>query len=67
LGEPQIILDLGAIRFVHDADGRGEGLGGIDLRAADRARVIDAATRDGCRNDDDAITVCGMRFRLLAA
>jgi hypothetical protein len=63
-GDAQIILDLGAIRFVRAIDGRGEGLGGVDLLAADRARIADAAARHGCRVDDSAVTVCGTRFRL---
>ncbi len=66
-GEPQIALDLGALRFVRDCDGRGEGLGGLDLVAADRARIVDAAERRGCRVAGDTVTVCGTRFRLIAA
>jgi hypothetical protein len=66
-GEPQILLDLGTIRFVRDADGRGEGLGGVELRAAKPERIIDAATRRGCRVDGDVVTVCGTRFRLVTA
>jgi hypothetical protein len=66
-GEPQIVLDLGSIRFVRDADGRGDGLGGVDLRAATPGRITDAARRRGCRVDGDAVTVCGTRFRLSAA
>ncbi|HKW55209.1 MAG TPA: VOC family protein [Stellaceae bacterium] len=66
-GEPQIVLDLGAIRFVRGADGRGEGLGGIDLRVSNSAPIIDAARKRGYRADCDAVTVCGTRFRLIAA
>jgi hypothetical protein len=66
-GEPQILLDLGAIRFVRDADGRGEGLGGIDLRAAKPDRIIDAAKRRGYPADRGVVTLCGTRFRLVAA
>ncbi|HEX6841958.1 MAG TPA: VOC family protein [Stellaceae bacterium] len=63
-GDAEIILDLGALRFVSETDGRGEGLGGIDLRVANRARITDAAAQRGCRVDDNVITVCGTRFRL---
>jgi hypothetical protein len=66
-GEPQILLDLGSIRFVRDADGRGEGLGGLDLRAANPRRITDAATRRGHRVDGDTVTLYGVRFRLVAA
>lgn len=36
---PCIMLDRGVVRFVPAADGRGEGLGGIDLVATDRERA----------------------------
>lgn len=36
---PCIMLDRGAVRFVPAEDGRGEGLGGIDLVATDRNRA----------------------------
>lgn len=65
-GDAEIILDLGAIRFVRDSDGRGEGLGGVDLHVADRRHIIDAAARRGCRFDGDAVIVCGTRFRLVS-
>jgi len=67
VGEPQIALDLGVLRFVRDRDGRGEGLGGLDLLAANRARIVDAAGRRGYRAAGDTVTVCGARFRLIAA
>ena len=66
-GGPQIPLDLGALRFVPETDGRGEGLGGIDLQVKDRARILDAAETRGYRPSGDTVTVCGVRFRLLTA
>jgi hypothetical protein len=48
----EIALDRGRLRFVKARDGRGEGLGGIDLRAADRERA------------GETFEVCGMRVRL---
>jgi len=48
-----ITLDEGVIRFVEDADGRGEGVGGLELRAADRDRA------------GETMTVCGTRVRLV--
>lgn len=47
-------LDEGVLRFVPDTDGRGEGLGGIEVRAADLARV------------GDEVEVVGTRFRFVA-
>jgi hypothetical protein len=58
-------LDDGSIRFVEDRDGRGEGLGGVDLVATDRGRALEAAERRGRRAGDDLVLVCGVRFRLI--
>lgn len=64
-GVPTLALANGTLRFVHDADGRGEGLGGIDLVAADRARCLAAARERGVLGADDVIALCGMRVRLV--
>ena len=50
---------------MRDEDGRGEGLGGVDLRVADRARLLRAAEQRGCRTNDDQVIVCGTRFYLV--
>jgi hypothetical protein len=66
-GWPEIVLDIGAVRFVAATDRRGEGLGGIDLAVKDRSRIV-AAAKDRRRPiDGDSVTVCGTRFRLLPA
>jgi hypothetical protein len=44
-----ISVDGGVIRFVADPDGRGEGVGGIELRAADRARAGERTVVCGTR------------------
>lgn len=62
---PTINLDNAVLRFVKETDGRGEGLGGLDLAAADRARAFAEAERRGLRTGDDEITICGTRFRLI--
>ncbi|MGH7896949.1 MAG: VOC family protein [Candidatus Binatia bacterium] len=59
----QLMLANAAIRFVADRDGRGEGLGGLDLVAADRAALLGAAERRGRRISGDMVQVCGMRLR----
>lgn len=64
-GEPIIALDLGALRFVSPADGRGEGLGGIDLAVTDRAGILVRAAARGLPVDGETITLCGTRFRLI--
>jgi hypothetical protein len=64
-GNPTITLQNASIRFVKDADGRGEGLGGIDLVAVDRARALASAQRRGRAGAADSIAICGMRIRLV--
>lgn len=54
------------IRFVEATDGRGYGLGGLDLKVADRDRVLSAAKRHGAYVSDDQVNVCGIRFRLVS-
>jgi hypothetical protein len=51
-GEQRVIaLDDATLRFVEATDGRGEGLGGLDLACADPARA-------------GLVQICGIRFRL---
>jgi hypothetical protein len=64
-GHPSLRLDNAGIRFVKDTDGRGEGLGGVDLMVADRSRLLAAAERRGRRVSDDLVHICGIRFRLV--
>jgi hypothetical protein len=65
-GSLEIKLDLGALRFVPLADGRGEGLAGIDLDVAAAPRILSQAERRGCARSGNEIAVCGMRFSLSA-
>ena len=55
------------IRFVEDRDGRGYGLGGLDLKVADRDRILAKAKERGVYVKDNRVDVCGVRFRLLDA
>jgi hypothetical protein len=64
-GQPEITFDDATVRFVHATDGRGLGLGGLDMQTVDRARVLQAAEKRDCRVSDDLVLVCGVRFRLL--
>jgi hypothetical protein len=66
-GNPSIRLENATIRFVKDSDGRGEGLGGLDLIASNRTKALEAAARLGKRNPDGTIQVCGMRMNLVDA
>jgi hypothetical protein len=62
---PALVLGNATLRFVPDADGRGEGLGGIDLVATDRAGTLAAARERGLLDAGDLIALCGMRVRLV--
>ncbi len=62
---PEIRLTNATIRFVDAQDGRGEGLGGIDLAAVDSARAKRQAQTLGCRVEHDTIFAAGFRFRLV--
>lgn len=64
-GRVELPLDNAAIRFVEATDGRGEGLGGIDIVAADRTRILEAAKIRNCRVAEDQVVVCGTRFNLV--
>ncbi len=64
-GVPELALDNATLRFVEAADGRGEGLGGIDLQAADRGAILSAAEARGLTVRGDSISLCGTRFRMV--
>jgi hypothetical protein len=64
-GRFEMPLENASVRFVEATDGRGEGLGGIDIMVNDRPRLLQAAERRGRRVSDDQITICGTRFYLV--
>lgn len=66
-GNLSLALDNAQLRFVEAQDGRGPGLGGIDLAVADLDRVLHEAEKRGCRVNDNRVDVCGTRFYLQAA
>ncbi len=57
-------LENSTARFVECADGRPEGLGGLDLHAVDAKRALEAAEARGLRAGDDLVMICGTRLRL---
>lgn len=63
-GNPTIPLDNATLRFVPDPDGRGEGLGGIDVITQDRDAVLAGAKARGCYVSDDEVAVAGLRVYL---
>lgn len=64
-GNPLLHLDGADIRFVEATDGRGEGLGGVDLRVVDGPRLLAAARARGAWRSDSQVYLCGMRINLV--
>lgn len=62
-GNPALMMENATVRFVRDEDGRGEGLGGLDLVAVDRKAMYENAEKRGKRVSDDIVMICGMRMR----
>lgn len=71
LGRPArgdaVALEEGTLRFVEARDGRGDGLGGIDVAAPEPDRVLEEACRRGLPVAEDRITVAGTRIRIVPA
>ncbi len=63
-GNPTIAFENATIRVVEDTDGRGEGLGGIDLVTEGRDAIIEAAKQRGCYVSEDEVAVAGLRMYL---
>jgi len=61
---PGIALANAALRFVPVADGRGPGLGGLDLRLPDPEAAMARARAQGCGHDGGAL-ICGTRLRFV--
>ena len=60
----EMLLDNANVRFIEATDGRGEGLGGLDIAVTDRERLLRVAKERGCRVSDDQVMICGTRFYL---
>ena len=58
--------DGGEIRFVRERDGRGEGVSGLLVAAADPERVRRRADARGALRDDGTLELCGVRIVLVA-
>lgn len=64
-GRPALALDNATLRFVPVADGRGEGLGGIDVLVTSAADVRGRAAARGCTGADATVMIGGLRIGLL--
>lgn len=62
---PTLELDNAALRFVPCTDGRPEGLGGIDIKVADKNAILSAADKRGMVSAEDQVYLCGMRINLI--
>jgi len=63
-GQPTLELDNATVRFVEETDGRGEGLGAIDVTTVDREAILAGARERGCYVDDDRVDLVGLRVNL---
>ena len=61
---PFIELDNARIRFSEARDGRGEGLGGIDLASKNPEQLIENAKQHGLPVTHDEISLAGVRFKV---
>lgn len=61
-GAPALALELGFARFVKDADGRGEGISAVHVKATDAPRILAAARAEKVPVDGNAVDLCGTRF-----
>ncbi len=61
----EIRLENARVRFVDVADGRGDGLAAVDLRANDPEQITVRASAQGCLNEQDQIIICGTRINLV--
>tara|TARA_B100000470_G_scaffold197608_1_gene167718 strand:- start:160 stop:375 length:216 start_codon:yes stop_codon:yes gene_type:complete len=63
-GTPAIQFENASIRFVEAVDGRGDGLGGIDVVCVDRDAVLAGAQQRNCGVNDDLVLLGGLRVYL---
>jgi hypothetical protein len=64
-GNPCLVYRESELRFVPIRDGRGEGLGGLDISVTDKDRACANAEAAGCLAGEDLVMICGMRLRLV--
>jgi len=61
----EILLDNARMRFVEATDGRGIGLGGLDILPQNRAAIIAAAKAKSLTFEQDYFVLGGVRIRLV--
>lgn len=63
-GHPTMAFENCSARFVPASDGRGAGLGGLDVKVADLDHVRAQAAAHGVSIEDECLSICGTRFYL---
>jgi len=58
-------LNNAVVRFVEATDGRGEGLGAIDLKVVKRERLLKVADERNLKISYSQVMICGVRFNLI--
>jgi hypothetical protein len=64
-GGLELRFDGSLLRFVSAADGRGDGLAGIDVALADPEAALSRARERGLPVDGNMVPICGMRVRVV--
>jgi hypothetical protein len=64
-GNPEMPLENAVIRFVKEIDGRGEGLGAIDVKAVDRKKLLKEAKERQLQISDSQVMIGGVRINLI--
>ena len=64
-GRPHLRFDNMTLRFAADRDGRGTGIGALDVLPQDRAAILRAADARGLLTGDAEVTLCGVRINLI--
>ena len=57
-------LNNAHVRFVEEQDGRGPGLGGVDIQVKNRETLLQNARERNCYINDDQVDICGVRWYL---
>jgi len=64
-GNWRIALTNAELRFVTIADGRGRGLGALDVVAANPKQILAEAAKRGKKRSDNQVELCGIRINLV--
>lgn len=64
-GVPSLAFANASLRFVKATDGRGDGLGGLDVTCADASKALAVAQQRGLATSENQVIICGTRFNLV--